>query len=167
MSLQILQIVYGSDIATIRNEILSYLKLKAIVLFLFDNLDRMRAPGSFDDMDSLLILGLVESLQQITKHFRRENFVFNWVVFTRSDVYEFIVRAMTDYSKHSQQSLEWQDRGLLSRLLQQRIMASLGDGKQTWASIWPLISTPTIRGRDVLDFMVEARLTLNDLPTNK
>jgi hypothetical protein len=109
MSLQILQIVYGSDIATIRNEILSYLKLKAIVLFLFDNLDRMRAPGSFDDMDSLLILGLVESLQQITKH----------------------------------------------------------DGKQTWASIWPLISTPTIRGRDVLDFMVEARLTLNDLPTNK
>lgn len=130
---------------------------QGIVLFLFDNLDRMRAPGGFDELDSLLILGLVESLQEITKHFRREEFVFKWVVFIRSDVYEFVVRSMADYSKHAQQSLEWQDRGLLSKLLQQRIMASLGVNDH-WATVWPIISTPTIYGRDVFEFMIEASL---------
>jgi len=50
-----LQIVYGADVASIRDEILSYLKLKGIVLFLFDNLDRMRTPGGFDDSDGIII----------------------------------------------------------------------------------------------------------------
>jgi hypothetical protein len=93
-SSDVLQIVYGADVATIREEILSYLKLKGVVLFLFDNLDRMRTPGGFDSSDGTIILGLVESLQEIAKRFRRAGHEFRWAVFIRSDVYEFVVRAM-------------------------------------------------------------------------
>jgi hypothetical protein len=58
--------------------VLSYLKLKGEILFLFDNLDRMRAPSGFDAEDGLLLLGLIESMQDIAKQFRRAKFSFRW-----------------------------------------------------------------------------------------
>ena len=45
MSSGVLQIIYGANIAEIRSEVFSYLRLKGTVLFLFDNLDRMRTTG--------------------------------------------------------------------------------------------------------------------------
>jgi hypothetical protein len=157
-SSDVLQIVYGADVATIREEILSYLKLKGVVLFLFDNLARMRTPGGFDSSDGTIILGLVESLQEIAKRFRRAGHEFRWAVFIRSDVYEFVVRAMPDYGKHAQQSLEWQDRVLLTRLLQERITSSLSLAVTEFDRVWPTISVPTVRGMDALDLLVEAAL---------
>ena len=70
VSSAVLQLVYRFSIATLRDEVLSYLKIKGDVLFLFDNLDRMRSPTGFDETDGLLVLGLVESMQ-ITKQFRK------------------------------------------------------------------------------------------------
>jgi hypothetical protein len=43
-SSSLLQVVYGTDITKIRTQVLSYLKLKGEVLFLFDNLDRLAVP---------------------------------------------------------------------------------------------------------------------------
>ena len=157
-SSDVLQIVYGTDIANIRDEILSYLKLKGIVLFLFDNLDRIRAPGGFDESDGIIILGLIESLQEIGKRFRRVGHDFRWAVFIRSDVYEFVVRAMRDYGKHAQQSLEWQDRALLTRLLEQRITSSLSLAVTEFDRVWPTISVSTVHGKDALGVLVEASL---------
>ena len=156
MSSRVLEFVYGSSIAEIRTELLEYLKIKGIVVFMFDNLDRMRAPGGFDEADAILILGLIESLQEISKQFRKDKFDFQWIVFIRSDVYEFVVRAMADYGKHAQQSLEWQDRGLLFRLLQQRIMAGPQNNNKTWASIWSEISAPSVAGKDTMNFLIDS-----------
>ena len=154
----ILQIIYGSDIAAIREEILSYLTLKGEILFLFDNLDRMRAPAGFDESDALLILGLVESMQDIAKQFRKRQFDFRWVVFIRSDVYEFVVRAMADYGKHAAQTLEWHDPDLLQRLLRRRIESSAQSMALPWPTLWAAVSVPTVRGNDTLSFLVSASL---------
>jgi len=157
LSSQVLRIIYGTNIAEIKSEILSYLKLKGRVLFLFDNLDRMRT-GGFDDADALLIIGLVESLQNISKQFRRDKFEFQWVVFIRSDVYEFVVRGMADYGKHAQRSLEWQDRGLLARVLEQRIMSTFKGGGETWPSVWHQVGVDMVGGKSALDFIIDASL---------
>lgn len=156
-SSQVLEIVYGTDITAIRGEVLSYLKLKGEILFLFDNLDRMRSPSGFDEADALLILGLVEAMQDIAKQFRRNHFVFRWVVFVRSDVYEFVVSGMADYGKHSAQLLEWNDPELLKRVLRRRIEASINNSS-SWDVTWSGISVLAVRGRDTLDFIVEASL---------
>lgn len=154
----VLQLVYGSDIAAIRDEILSYLKLKGEVLFLFDNLDRMRSPSGFDDTDGLIILGLIESMQDITKQFRKRKFEFRWVLFIRSDVYEFVVLSMADYGKHAAQTLEWDDTEILQRLLRQRIQSSVGDDAWAWESLWHAISVERVRGQLTLAFVVDASL---------
>lgn len=157
-SSKVLEVIYGTDIAQIRDEILSYLKLKGTVLFLFDNLDRMRTSAGFDEDDALLILGLVESMQAISKNFRRNKFDFNWVVFIRSDVYHFVVNKMADYGKHNLRSLDWSDREVLKRLLQRRIESSVNDDSQTWDQLWGSISVPTVRDQDVFDFIIDASL---------
>ena len=66
-SSKILEIVYGSEIRTMRDEVLKYLKLKGIVFFLFDNLDRFWTHMGFTEVDALIIIGLVESLSDIRR----------------------------------------------------------------------------------------------------
>lgn len=157
-SSQVLEVIYGSDISQIRDAILSYLNLKGTVLFLFDNLDRMRSPSGFDGSDALILLGLVECMQDISKHFKRHQFDFRWVVFIRSDVYEFIVQDMTDYGKHSALTLDWRDKEILKRLLQRRIEFSADGSGADWSEKWAKISTPTVKNQDALDFIVSASL---------
>lgn len=157
-SSEILQIIYGSEIAQLRDEILSYLKQKDCVLFLFDNLDRMRTTSSFDQDDAILIVGLIEAMQSIAKSFRKSNFDFRWALFIRSDVYHFVVGKMADYGKHTVRSLDWSDKDVLKRLLQRRIVNSLDTKGQTWDSVWSSISVPQVGESDVFDFIVAASL---------
>lgn len=154
-SSEVLQVIYGKEIAEFRSEVLSYLKLKGRILFLFDNLDRMRTPGGFDETDGLVILGLVESMQEISKHFRRKNFDFHWVVFIRSDVYEFVVRQMADYGKHASRMLDWSDHEVLKRVLKKRIESS---NSGSWEVVWPQISVLRVHNIETLDFIVAASL---------
>jgi hypothetical protein len=47
VSAKTLEIVYGSEIRPMRDEVMRYLKLKGIVFLLFDNLDRFWTPSGF------------------------------------------------------------------------------------------------------------------------
>jgi hypothetical protein len=127
------------------------------VLFLFDNQDRMRSPAGFDDTDAMLILGLVESMGEIQKSFRRQRFHFQWIVFIRSDVYEFVVSKMSDYGKHTSRMLDWRDRDILKRILKLRIETS-NDGRRKWDEVWQTISVPRVGTCNTLDFIVDASL---------
>ena len=157
-SSDVLRIIYGPEISSVRDEIFSYLKLKGTLLILFDNLDRMRTPAGFDDDDAMIVLGLIEAMQEIAKSFRKHKLEFSWVVFLRSDVYVFVVKGMADYSKHQPKLLEWTDRDLLKRVLQKRIMALLSGRVTNWEDTWRLISTQMVKGKDTLEFLVDASL---------
>ena len=98
-SSKLLEIVYGTEIHNMRDEVMSYLKLKGVVFFLFDNLDRFWTPSGFVEVDSLIVIGLIESLQEIRRVFARNRIDFFWAIFLRSDVYEFVVKGMADYGK--------------------------------------------------------------------
>lgn len=74
--------------------------MKGFVLFLFDNLDRFWTPDGFDEDDALIVVGLTESMQEISKKFRRKSLDFRWAIFVRSDVYEFLIRGMADYASY-------------------------------------------------------------------
>ena len=154
----ILEIVYGSEIRSLRDEVLKYLKLKGVVFFLFDNLDRFWTRPSFNVTDASIIIGLVESLLDIQKRFARSHIEFYWAVFIRSDVFEFVVKGMSDYGKLSVASVEWNDRELLIRMFQNRILEGLKENEANWSDIWQAISVPKVEGRSTLDFLVESSL---------
>lgn len=155
----ILEIVYGQDVAAIRDEVLSYLRSKGRVLFLFDNIDRMRAPGGFDDGDAVVIVGLVESMQEMQRSFRRAKLEFQWAVFLRSDVYQFVCKTMADYGKLAERQVEWIDRALMSRLIATRIQAAAPDGRnRDWVTMWAEVSESEVDGKSAMDFMIDASM---------
>lgn len=155
-SSNVLQIVYGGDIVAIREQVLSYLKLKGEVLFLFDNLDRMRSPSGFERADGMLLVGLIEAMQDITKQFRKRQFSFRWALFIRSDVYEFVVRDMADYGKHTPLTLEWGDPEVLKRVLRRRVEAAARSIQRSWETLWSSISVASVGKQETFDFLVES-----------
>jgi hypothetical protein len=159
VSSRTLEIVYGSEIPKVRDEVLRYLKLKGIVCLLFDNLDRFWTPSGFADVDTLIIIGLVESLQDIRRRFSRSDIDFQWAIFLRSDVYEFVVHGMADYGKLATASIEWTDREPLRRMFERRVLHGFGDNKPpSFKSVWDAVSAPTVEGRPTLDFLLDASL---------
>src|SRR5205085_1101400 len=158
VSSRTLEIVYGSEIRPMRKEVLRYLKLKGIVCFLFDNLDRFWTPTGFADVDALIIIGLVECLQDIRRRFSRGAIDFQWAIFLRSDVYEFVVRNMADYGKLAQSSIEWSDRELLLKMFEKRVLQGFGDRPPPWDQVWRTVSASSVNGRDTLDFLLDSSL---------
>lgn len=153
-----LEIVYGQEIRTIRDEVLSYLKPKGVVFFLFDNLDRFWTPTGFADLDALIIIGLVECLQDLRRRFGQAKVKFQWAIFLRSDVYEFVVKGMADYGKLASSSVEWGDRELLLKLFERRVLHGFGDNPPSWSSVWNAVSVQTVDGVPTLDFLLNASL---------
>ena len=158
VSAKTLEIVHGSEIRPMRDEVLRYLKLKGIVCFLFDNLDRFWTPTGFVEVDALIIIGLVECLQDIRKRFNRADIDFHWAIFLRSDVYEFVVRGMADYGKLATASVEWNDQELLLKMFQRRVLQGFGEHPPSWSAVWTTVSVPTVDDRATLDFLLEASL---------
>ena len=157
-SSELLEIVYGREIGTMRNEVLSYLKVKGIVFFLFDNLDRFWTAPSFSEMDALIVTGLVESLTDIRRRFRQSNIEFYWAVFLRSDVFEFVIKTMADYGKLSVDSVEWNDPELLIRLFKRRMLEGFGQNDQAWDEVWKAVSIQEVEGRPTLEFLIDSSL---------
>ena len=157
-SSKILEIVYGSEIGGIRDDVLQYLKLKGIVFFLFDNLDRFWTAPSFTDIDALIVTGLVESLIDIRKRFAQRSIDFYWAVFLRSDVFEFVVKGMADYGKLSVASVEWNDPELLVKLFKNRILEGFRGNLKNWSEIWEAVTVQNVGSQTTLDFLVESSL---------
>jgi len=158
VSSDVIEIIYGQDIHQLRETVLSYLRLKGFVYFLLDNLDRFWTPGGFDADDALIVIGLVEGMQEISRRFKKSRLDFRWAIFVRSDVYEFLIRGMADYGKLSIQSLEWSDRELLKILFQRRIESGVMRTQLSWKSLLKEISIANVNGRPVLDFLVDGSL---------
>jgi hypothetical protein len=150
--------VYGVEIRELRDEVTNYLKVKGVVFFLFDNLDRFWTPSGFIDIDASIIAGLVESLSETRKVMSRQRVDFCWAIFLRSDVYEFIVKGMADYGKLSVASVEWHDRRLLFLLFEKRVLQGFAGMNVTWKEVWSAVSVPTVKGKDTIDFLIDASL---------
>lgn len=157
-SSHVLRIIYGEDIKNLRSTVLEYLRIKGFVFFMVDNLDRFWTPGGFTDDDALIVVGLIESMQEITRKFRHKGLDFRWSIFVRSDVYEFLVRGMADYGKLSVQSLEWSDRDLLKIMFEKRVISAFPSTSVQWRDLWGTISDAYVDGKPVLDFIVDGSL---------
>ena len=65
---------------------------------------------------------------------------------------------MADYSKLASTSVEWDDRELLTRLFQERVLQGFGDTRPPWLSVWEGVTVPTVNGVATLDFLIDASL---------
>lgn len=155
-SSEVLEIIYGQDLAKLRDAVLDYLKIKGFVFFLFDNLDRVWTPGGFTSDDAIILIGLAEAMQEIERKFSKRHYDFRWTLFIRSDVYEFVVAGMADYGKLATYSLEWSDRDQLLQLFKQRLLTF--EGSEIRPVKFSDISTELVFGTPTLDYLIDGSL---------
>ena len=79
-------------------------------------------------------------------------------MFLRSDVFEFVVRRISDYGKLSVASVEWNDPELLIRLFKNRILQGFHEGRNTWREIWEAVSVQEVDGQATLEYLIESSL---------
>jgi hypothetical protein len=73
-------------------------------------------------------------------------------------VFEFVVKGMADYGKVAVASAEWNDRELIIAMFQARVMRGVVGQSLAWRSVWDSITVPAVRGKPVLEFLLDASL---------
>jgi hypothetical protein len=60
-------------------------------------------------------------------------------------VYEFVVRGMADYGKLATASIEWNDREMLLRMFELRVLQGFGEKPPIWNTVWDAVSVASLK----------------------
>ena len=65
---------------------------------------------------------------------------------------------MADYGKLASASVEWNDRELLLKLFQRRVLQGFGEKPPAWDTVWNEVSVTRVDEASTLDFLLDASL---------
>ncbi|MBA4607653.1 hypothetical protein H1W00_04110 [Aeromicrobium sp. Marseille-Q0843] len=143
--------LYGGHIGRLRNLLTTALADKRRVAVLIDNLDKAWERGADLETMSSVIFGLLTAVGRVSDEFARESgkdekkLRFTLTAFLRSDIYAYVRTQAREPDKIAASEIEWRDTDLLSRVLEDRFMASR-NGKSSPSDLWTEYFAPEIRG---------------------
>ncbi|MBC9227625.1 hypothetical protein GL325_14950 [Aeromicrobium sp. 636] len=145
--------LYGGHISRLRSLLASALADKRRVAVLIDNLDKAWERGADLETMSSVIFGLLTAVGRVSEEFSRESgkddkkLRFTLTAFLRSDIYAYVRTQAREPDKINASEIEWRDADLLSRVLEDRFIASR-NGKSAALDLWTEYFAPEIRGVD-------------------
>ncbi|HVU04302.1 MAG TPA: hypothetical protein VHE30_21235 [Polyangiaceae bacterium] len=154
--------LYGDLLPSMRRALGAALPSQGSVVILVDNLDK--AWDREMDLAELaeFLLGalraankLANELQEASADSKRRKSKI--IVFLRADIYDRIRRVAREPDKLRATWLEWNDRSLLVRLLQERLTASQGEDSDP-EQLWKTFFCPFVGGETTPDYLVAQSL---------
>lgn len=133
--------LYGGHIKKLRTLLIAALHDKSRVAVLIDNLDKAWERGADLKTLSEVILGLLTAVGRMSDEFAREEsrashgFRFTLTAFLRSDIYAHVRSHAREPDKIASVEIEWRDRDLLARVLEDRFVAARG-GESQPGDLW-------------------------------
>jgi nucleoside 2-deoxyribosyltransferase len=124
---EITNAVWTADIAPLREAVASYLRRKAAVWILVDNLDKGWPARGASSRDILLLRGLLEAARKLQRQLAKRRVPLSTVVFIRNDILDRLVEETPDRGKEASISLDLADLEVLKEILRARAVASLGE----------------------------------------
>lgn len=126
---KISELLHTNLLAKLRRALPPLLAKKDKVIILFDNLDKGWTSNVNTEHLSLLLSGLLSVRPNITKDFeniRTHNSKVNLAltIFLRSDVFDHLLSRQVENDKVDFTNLNWTDRGLLTRIVEERFYRS-------------------------------------------
>lgn len=126
------------------------------VAILVDNLDKAWEKDADFPHLSQLLLGLLGVMRPIASDFgrhdgSRERADVSLAVFLRSDIYWHLSRNAREPDKLQAARLDWSDRALLRRVVEERYAAATGAAGE---KIWEAYFAPTVRGVSAADWIL-------------
>jgi hypothetical protein len=155
---EITELLYRHDVATLKEDVISYLEYKSALWILFDNLDKGWPPHGITPEDVLTLRCLVDAMFKIQREVRRRGVECHAVVFIRNDVYELLVANTPDRGKVPSVTLDWTDPELLRELVRRRLAQGELRRDLTFEEIWRLISVSHIGGEETSQYLIERSL---------
>lgn len=150
--------LHGEALGELRVLIGQALASRHRVAMLVDNLDKAWERGADLELLSKLILGLLTIVGRVVDEFHRENpkkesVNVTLTVFLRSDIFSFVRDRAREPDKIAVTEIEWRDKELLARVIEDRFVASR-DGKSSAEELWTSYFTQKIKGIPTRDYML-------------
>lgn len=157
---EVTKLVYAHDVRRLQDQISRYLKRKAAVWILFDNLDKGWSTQGVDVVDATVLRCLIDAGRKLERDMRRSGFPFHCIVFIRNDVYQYVMQQSSDYGKEMRATLDWTDPDQLRELLRLRLESALGhEGEGLgFERLWTTFCVSHYRGEETSGYVVERSL---------
>lgn len=152
---QITELIYMHDVGALRDTIVQYLKTKAEIWLLFDNLDKGWPTQGLTHDDVLIIRSLLEATRKLERDLNRHDITAHSVVFLRNDVYEILVEETPDRGKETKVFLDWTDPDLLRELLRRRLVFGGVAKEFSFDQAWQAICVSHIEGEETSQYMID------------
>jgi hypothetical protein len=130
---------------------------KARVAILVDNLDK--AWDKQSDLDSLteFLLGLLSAASRLPVEFRHEDayrlpVTLSLAIFLRSDIFYKLLSAAREPDKIVHSKINWQDKELLIRIIEERFVSS-HEGDVQPAELWARYFCPSVNGVPTREYL--------------
>ncbi|MEU7930808.1 P-loop ATPase, Sll1717 family [Micromonospora echinofusca] len=150
--------LYGDTLRTLRTLIGNALFERRRIAVLVDNLDKAWHRGADLELLSRLLLGLLTVVGRVVDEFKKEtsrkaSVNVTLTVFLRSDIYAYVRDHAREPDKITTTEIEWRDRELLARVLEDRFLASRPKARSA-NELWDNAFVGSIKGVPVRDYML-------------
>lgn len=150
---EITELIYRTEVPTLRDLIFDYLALKQRNLILIDNLDRGWTTSGISPTDVRIVHCLIDAGRQIERSAQKRNIELTTVIFLRDDVYDWLVSDTDDRGKESTVRVVWNDTALLRQLVERRLEAASVELKIEPPIKWSNLAPGQIENEEIFDFL--------------
>lgn len=157
-SAEITNLLYQSDIHSLKNNLVTYAKQKGKVWLLIDNIDKGWPSSGLQEEDFVIMRTLIDAMRNIQRQFSKEKIEMYPIVFLRNDVYELLVERTSDRQKESKEILDWVDMDLLREVIKLRIVASLAIEPTNFEEAWRKICISHYKGEETSQYLIDRSL---------
>jgi hypothetical protein len=142
----------------VRDDVISYLKLKKQSFVLFDNLDRGWPENGLGADDILIIRCLIDAGRKIQREMRAAGLQFSCLVFLRNDVYQLLMLKTADFGKDLRAQLDWTDADQMQEMMRLRLVQNEADKGVPFDAAWRRICVSHVDGEDSFQYLVDRSL---------
>jgi hypothetical protein len=151
-------LLYQTTLHDLRAELIEYVKHKAKIYLLFDNIDKGWNANGLDDSDVVMIRTLLDASRKLGNDFRKSGADFYSVVFLRNDIYDVLISQTPDRGKETFALLDWKSRDLLKQMVRRRLLYNSPVKTLSIDHLWHDICVPVVEGEDSLNYLLARSL---------
>ena len=149
------EIIHARNLRELQENLGEYLRHKAGVWILFDNLDKgWSIPGPVSS-DILALRCLIDAARKIQRDMGRTTPIFKSVVFIRNDVYQLLMEESPDFGKEMRVSLDWSDGEMLREMLRLRLVQNGFDQDAKFDRIWTNLCVSHYMTEETSQYMID------------
>jgi hypothetical protein len=151
---KVTELLYKHDVAALRDAVCEYLRFKAELRLLFDNIDKGWPTHGLQASDLRIIRALLEATRKLEQHLLRKGIVCRTLVFLRNDVFERLVDETPDRGKEARAGLDWTDADMLRELVRRRLVFS-GMPDEPFDQLWRQIFISHVDGEETSQYLID------------